>query len=82
MIEGLGGRSCEFDMSEVQSLCSAQLGSGIASRQCSHMKTKTLGKMEKKATQKFYWFPIKSKACFYLSSTQKQVKNFLQTNIQ
>lgn len=81
MIEGLGGRCCEFDMSEVQSLCSAQLGSGIASRQCSHMKIKTLEK-GKKATQKFYWFPIKSKACFYLSSTQKQVKNFLQTNIQ
>lgn len=49
MIEGLGGRSCEFDMSEVQSLCSAQLGSGIASRQCSHMKIKTLEK-GKKAT--------------------------------
>lgn len=26
----MGGRSCEFDMSEAQRLCSAQLGSEIA----------------------------------------------------
>lgn len=64
MIEGLGGRSCEFDMSEVQSLCSAQLGSDITSRQCSHMKTKTLGKREKKLHRNFIGFLLRVKCVF------------------
>lgn len=64
MIEGLGGRSCEFDMSEVQSLCSAQLGSGIASRQCSHMKIKTSWKRGKKLHRNFIGFLLRVKHVF------------------